>query len=276
MKKSFFVIILLLVMLCGCESWNPQKQEKEVLLVAGVSKYYEPSQTPDFTHITGGPYAQCHLQTITEILESDSLVLKEESSFGGEAYAYEMVLVMPKKEYYDVVQKGGKDEDIPVLVALAYSYRDRQAYVFQNDKIYSVTNMDFLQNKIGSIFADSGTFSDTKFFWSKADAITEHPVEGTEKSSYSWNFSFRYERFWCLDQPLQKNDFTTLKGYDADNMEAMITNAAVALGYSEYKAYVADDILTGYWRVEFYNLSSDAHSLIYFDDSFDVLFGIMY
>ena len=269
-KKRVLCVVLVLV--CGLSFCQCRLKEKDpnVLLVSGVLSSYKPNNTPNFSNVTGGAYAHCLLNDIENILHANNL---KEATFVGSAYEYEMVLAMLEDEYYPVVQADRSREDIPVLFALAYSYETGDVYLFRNEKTYLLEAPDDIRLQVGNLFARNGIYSDTKFFWRKADVLRDITIENRENSCYSWGFSFRFDRYWCLEAVPKKSDFTQLENYQASNMEQMIVNAADALGYQAFEACVADDMLTGYWRIEFYDRNSEASSLVYFDDAFQVVFG---
>lgn len=267
------IVLSLVGSLCACVSKEVTKGDETVLLLSGVLVYYDPAGVPNCSQITGGSDARCQLSDITDILNDEKLLLKE-TSFNSRKYDYEMVIAVDESEYYSIVQNGSI-EDVSVLFALAYSFDTKEVFLFRDEKIYLVESSDYLKNEIGEIFSQSGIYSDTKFFWGKADAFREELIKSDDNSigKYHWNFSFRYERFWCLDCEPKEGDFFTMESYTAESMEEMILNGGTALGYQGFDAYVADDILTGYWRIEYYDLNSEAAALIYFDNNFQILFG---
>ena len=275
-RKIILTFLLATILICNFSGCNVRDDEPKanssVILLSGILESYVPSQTPNFSQITGGANASCNIDEIMLILQSDSIELSR-SEFQSVGYDYEMVLVAEEDEYFSVVRGNGTLENVPILMAFAYSYESKEVYYFHNNECYIVKNADSLREKIGIAFAENGVYSDTKFFWKKADALKKYPVPGKEESIVSYNFSFRYTRFWCIDQLHQENDFLTLEGYSANDMKSMILNLSNCLGYPEFEAVLANDVITGYWRLEFYDLESEKYALIYVDNEYQILFG---
>lgn len=184
-KKRVLCVVLVLV--CGLSFCQCRLKEKDpnVLLVSGVLSSYKPNSTPNFSNVTGGAYAHCLLNDIENILHVNNL---KETTFTGSAYEYEMVLAMLEDEYYPVVQADRSSEDIPVLFALAYSYETGDVYLFRNEKTYLLEAPDDIRLQVGNLFARNDIYSDTKFFWRKADVLRDITIENRENSCYSWGF----------------------------------------------------------------------------------------
>ena len=271
----FLLTILLIFYFSGCNVENDELEENApVILLSGVLKNYVPQHSINYSQITGGATAFGNINDILPLLKSDSIGLLK-TEFHSVGYDYEVVLIANQEKYFSVITTGLAWEDVPILIAFAYSYNTKEVYYFQEDECYLVKNPTLLREKIGKLFADNGIYSDTKFFWKKADILKEYPVPNTEKSTVSYDFSFRYDRFWCIDHPYQDTDFSELDGYFAIDMNNMIFNLTKHLGYIEFEVILANDRITGYWRLEIYDVMSEKHALIYVDNNYQILFGTL-
>ena len=257
---------------------NEPEEDMLVLEVGILNNNYNGSKF-HYSDMTGGVWTQCNKQELTKLLHSDSLGLKKIDHCNENLnFNCEIVSVYSKNEYFSSVQSGNDlwEYEFEIPLALLYSFQSKTVYCVKDRELYIIENPEPIRLFVSQCFSASDIFSDTKLFWPKNDLQYDVFIQERENSFYSVSLNFRYERYWCEKGDVQESDFVDLEGYSANNLEDMLTSATEILGTEEFSAYLAEDVLTGYWRCEFCNLNDESQKyLIYFDDQFDILFGFL-
>lgn len=296
MKYGKVVMVLLLslaILLCAsCSSDKPSEStawDREAELAKYEGKYLLEVRVlrcdTDYIRYYGdlgaGNSGQCDETFVAELeqlLQSGAVELIP-TEFPGCALGYEVIAIIPAIPYFSEMwnQESGDTARVEAVISLAYSYADGNVYLFWKDGVYLVPNPDVLREKLGTQASMTGAgFTDKKIFWYEENSTIPPEIAG--RDDIDCNFQFRYDRYWGLDREPLADDFFELASYHAANAREMIDHSAASLGISNIKAYLANDVYSGAWRVEMYGMNTDGQSieaLLYFDREYRLIWGCL-